>query len=142
MSDAKPAEKAPEKPESTRRKYRDDTWTDEQVEARRKQLSAEEVPAGHIKLTEVVGACRVEGIPVSKLIRATGGDRCMTPPLDPVFQVTYVGRTRYLKPETLTQGMKLLADPNFGATKRKPRKKAEPKAKSDVKVTKVTVKES
>lgn len=142
MSDAKPAEKATEKKESTRRKYRDDTWTDEQVEARRKKLSAEEVPAGFIKLTEVVNACRVEGIPVSKLVRVTGGDRCMNEPLDPVFQVTYVGRTRYMKPQALEKGMKLLADPNFAVTKRKPRKKAEPKAKTDVKVTKVTVKEA
>lgn len=114
-----------DKEKKERRKYRDDSWTDEQVEARRGELTVEEVPEGYVKLAEIGTACRAEGIPVSKLVRATGGDRGMNPPLDPVFQIVYHGRTRYLPPEILTKGMDLLRDPEFAKTKRKPRKKAE-----------------
>lgn len=111
-----------EEGESTRRQFRNDEWTEEQVAARKTELTVEEAPKGWVKLAEVSNACREAEIPVSKLVRATGGDRCMNDPIDPLFTVVYVGRTRYMKPQVLTTGMKKLADPEFMPTKR--RKKA------------------
>ena len=128
MSEEKAEKKA-------RRKYRDDTWTEEQVTAQRAKLTVEEVPAGWVKLAEISNLCRAEGIAVSKLVRSTGGDRGMNPPLDPVFQIKYVGHTRYLSGEVKTKGMKLLKDAEFAKTKRKPRAKKEGSEKAPVKKT-------
>lgn len=112
-----------EEGESTRRQFRNDEWTEEQVAARKAELTVEEAPKGWVKLADVSNACREAEIPVSKLVRATGGDRCMNDPIDPLFKVVYVGRTRYMAPNVLTTGMKKLADPEFMPTKR--RKKAD-----------------
>ncbi|KKL63440.1 hypothetical protein LCGC14_2175030, partial [marine sediment metagenome] len=114
------------KEKSTRRTYRDESWTEEQVKARRAELTREEVPEGYVKVSEVDAACRAAGIPVSKLVRAFGGDRGMSAPAHPLFAFVYVGRTRYLPGKVLTEGLEMLASPEFLKTvrKRKPKAKA------------------
>jgi hypothetical protein len=123
MTEAPVEQAQPEK--KARRKYRNETWTDEQVAARKAELSAEVAPEGWIKLSEVDKVCKVEKIPVSKLVRAIGGDRGMNPPLDPLFEVRFVGRTRYLHPDVMTKGLELLKSETFAKTARKPREKKE-----------------
>lgn len=96
-----------------------DGLSEEQIAARLAELQVEELPPGAVKLAEISTQCKKEGIPVSKLVRATGGDRAIDPPVDPVFQVMYLGRTRYLSGDVLTKGMELLRDPEFLRTRRK-----------------------
>jgi hypothetical protein len=113
------------KKESTRRTYRNDDWTEDQVKARRAELTVEEAPAGWVKVSEVSEACRAAKIPVSKFVRAFGGDRGMNPPAHKVFTFVYVGRTRYVAPEALTTGLEMLTNPEFLKTTRKKKAKAE-----------------
>ena len=113
------------KKESKRRTYRNDDWTEEEVKAQRAKLTVEVAPEGWIKVSEVGNACREEGIPVSKFVRAFGGDRGMSPPADPIFKFVYVGRTRYVSGRALTEGLKLLANPEFLKTTRKKKANAE-----------------
>src|SRR3989337_4048298 len=123
MSDeVKVTEKAEKK---TRRQYRNDGWTEEQVTARKAELTRTEVPEGWVKLAEVALKCRENQIPISKFVRAFGGDRGMAPVADPVFQFVYVGRTRYVPAEALTKGIQLLNDPNFLKTTRVRKPQAE-----------------
>lgn len=134
--EVKPEEVAEEKKASNRRKYRNDNWTDEQVQSRYEELAAEAIPQTDdgrpwVKLAEVGDAFRMAGIPVSRLVRATGGDRGMNPPVNNLWQVVYVGRTRYLHPDVLTEGIKAMQeDPTLATTPRKPREKKE-KAEGD-----------
>lgn len=129
-----------EKEKSTRRTYRNDDWTEEEVKARRAKLTVEEAPDGWIKVSEMAEACRENGIPISKFVRAFGGDRGMSPPADPVFAFVYVGRTRYVSGACLTKGLKLLADPTFLKTTRKKKEKAESGESGPVKGTKTAKK--
>lgn len=118
------ADESKVKEESKRRTYRNDDWTEAEVKARRAELTVEEAPDGWVKISEVSNACREAGIPVSKFVRAFGGDRGMGAPADPVFTFVYVGRTRYVSGEVLTKGMKLLQDPEFLKTTRKKKAKS------------------
>ncbi|HZX14056.1 MAG TPA: hypothetical protein VFF49_06620 [Thermodesulfobacteriota bacterium] len=108
-----------------RRQFRDESWTEEQVAARRVELTVAEVPAGYVKLADLSKRCQELSIPVSKMVRATGGDRGMNSPLHPIFQIVFVGRTRYLHGEVMTTGIDLLQSEEFGKTPRKPRAKKE-----------------
>lgn len=117
------AEATEQKEASKRRTYRNDEWTEEEVKARRAELTVEEAPDGWVKVSEVGNACREQGVAVSKFVRAFGGDRGMAPPADPVFAFVYVGRTRYVSGAALTKGMKLLQDPEFLKTTRKKKAK-------------------
>jgi len=116
-----------EKKPSNRRKYRNDAWTDEMVAARLAELTVEKIPVTEderpwVKMSEVDTAFKALGIPISRLVRATGGDRGMNPPASPLWQIVYVGHTRYLSPDTLTEGIsQMKSDPNFATTPRKPR---------------------
>lgn len=127
-------EKVKEAPkESNRRKYRDDSWTDEMVAARKVELTVEEVPEGYVKLADVAARYRLEKIPVSRLVTATGGDRCMKDPLHPDYKVVFVGRTRWMPPEALTSGLdRMKTDENFGRKRRK-KKADEDKETGEVK---------
>lgn len=133
---AEKPEVAEEKKASNRRKYRNDDWTDEQVQSRFAELTVEAVPQTDdgrpwVKLAEVANAFRTAGIPISRLVRATGGDRGMNPPVNPLWQIVYVGRTRYMNPDVLTTGIKAMQeDPALATTPRKPREKKE-KAEGD-----------
>lgn len=114
-----------QKEKAKRRTYRDDNWTEEQVKARRAELTVEEAPEGWVKVSEVALACREKKVPISKLVRAFGGDRGMNPVAAQIFQFVYVGRTRYMAGEVLTQGLTMLANPEFLKTVRKKKAKKE-----------------
>jgi hypothetical protein len=103
-------------------------WTKEMWQAKMATLKADEVPEGWVKLSEVADLCRKEGIPVTRLVRAVGGDRGMEDPIDPMFLVKYVGRARYLDPRvTSEEGLNILRDKYLGkpAPEKKPRAKKE-----------------
>src|SRR3989304_3359066 len=101
----------PEKPAEPKFGRIREGLTKEQILSVRQRLTRDEVPQGYVKMSEVGDAVKKANIPVSKLVRATGGDRGINPPADPVFQVTFVGRTRYLSPDVLTKGLELLKNP-------------------------------
>lgn len=135
--------KAEAKKASNRRKYRNDTWTDEQVAARKAELTVAEVPTDEhgawVKMSEVHTAFNVAGIPVSRLVRATGGDRGMGEPVAPLWKIVYVGRDRYLSAGTLTQGIEeMQKNPNLASTPRKPKA---PKAEGETGAVKGAKKE-
>ncbi len=114
-----------QKEKAKRRTYRNDDWTEAEVKARRAELTVEEAPEGWVKVSEVALACREAGVAISKLVRAFGGDRGMNPVAAPIFQFVYVGRTRYMAGEVLTEGLKMLANPEFLKTVRKKKAKTE-----------------
>ena len=120
--------KAEKKP-VVRREYRNDNWTSDEVAAKFAELSVKAIPEDNgkpwVKLADVGDACRVAGIAISRLVRATGGDRGMNPPADPLFQIVYFGRVRYVHPDVLTTGLTMLQKEGFASTPRKPRAKKE-----------------
>lgn len=130
------ADQVEPKEKSTRRTYRDDDWTEEEVQARRAELTVEEAPEGWVKVSDVGVACVDAGIAKSKLVRAFGGDRGMNQPAHPVFAFVYVGRTRWMSGEVLTTGLELLANPEFLKTTRKKKESAEGEETGAVKSTK------
>lgn len=70
----------------------------------RKSMSADEVPVSkdgreYVKVAVLNKICRREGIPVSRMVKAFGGDRCPDGPMHEKFQPIYVGRARYLHPD-------------------------------------------
>jgi hypothetical protein len=123
--------KESKKAKAPRRSYRNDDWTEEQVKARKAQLTLEEIPAGWVKISEVATTCRANGVPISKFVRAFGGDRGMQPVAHELFKFVYVGRTRYVAPEVLTQGIAMLKDPSFLKAARVRKPKAEKGEKAE-----------
>lgn len=106
----------------------DKDWTEKQIEARRVELTVEEVPPGFVKVAEVGTWCKEMNFPVARLVRAFGGDRGMGEPVTPLFQIVYVGRTRYISDKVMTDpGIAILDDKNLGKEppERKRKKKAE-----------------
>jgi hypothetical protein len=115
--------------------------TEEAVRERKAQLAAESPKEGHIKLSEVAAFLKESGIPVARLVRATGGDRAMNPPISPMFEVTFVGNTRYLSEDVLgEEGLAILSDRYLGQPQ--PEKKAkEPKPAKEKKAKKAAAEE-
>jgi hypothetical protein len=126
--EVKATEKVEKKP---RRQFRNPEWTEEQVAARKAALTVAEIPTGWVKVSEVGTAARTAGIPVSKLVRAFGGDRGMLEPTHQLFKFVYVGRTRYVSGQAMTEGIALLKDPNFMKTTRVRKPKAEKAEKAE-----------
>jgi hypothetical protein len=90
-------------------------WTKEKVAERMAILKRDVVPEGWVKLADVHKECVLREIPVARLVRAIGGDRGMSDPIDSRFQVIYVGRARYMDPFVMTDaGMLILADRHLG----------------------------
>ena len=119
-------EAAVEVKKSDRREFRNEAWTAAEVAARLQSLQVTEVPKtadgkSWIKISDLHLVCVMHEVPVSKMVKAIGGDRGMNPPLDPLFEVKYLGKTRYIHPDAQTKGIELLKDPNFAPTIRKPR---------------------
>jgi len=85
------------------------TCREHQGKIRKYARQAEVAPEGWIGMSVVCREFRDAGIPISKVVTAAGGDACTKPTLDPVFDVVYVGRRKYMHPEVLTKGMKLLS---------------------------------
>jgi hypothetical protein len=115
-----------EKKASNRRKFRNDAWTEEQVAAKKVELTVAAIPEGWVRLADVGNAFIAAGIAVSRLVRATGGDRGMLPPVSPEFKIVYFGRTRYMPAEVLTIGIeKMKKDATLAGTPRVKKVKAE-----------------
>jgi hypothetical protein len=90
-------------------------WTKEKVAEKMATLKKEEVPADWVKLAEVDKACRLNKIPVARMVRAIGGDRGMSDPVTKEWQVIYVGRSRYLSAWCLSEaGLNVLRDKYLG----------------------------
>lgn len=66
------------------------------------------VPAGYIRMSKVCEAAVKAGLTIRQVVKAAGGDAATQPVLDPVFQVVYVGRGKYMHPDVLTVGFDLL----------------------------------
>ncbi|HKZ42953.1 MAG TPA: DUF6011 domain-containing protein [Candidatus Hodarchaeales archaeon] len=122
-------------------------WTKETIAAKMTQLKRDTVPEGWVKLADVDKRCRLEGIPVARLVRAIGGDRGMKEPINENFAVIYVGRARYMSPYVLTpEGLNLLSDRYLGQPKPEPKvrvkkEKAEGEAAPKTKKAKASTKE-
>lgn len=84
---------------------RDERGFDETTLAElRASMSADEVPVTsdgreYIKVATLHRKLQREGIPVSRMVKAFGGDRTVDGPMHPKFQPVYVGRARYLHPD-------------------------------------------
>jgi hypothetical protein len=105
-------------------------WTKETVAAKMATLKRDAIPEGWVKLADVAAKCRAEGIPVTRLVRAVGGDRGMAEPASPIFSVIYVGRSRYLDPRVMKEeGLNLMRDKYLGkpAPEKKVKAPKEPK---------------
>jgi len=75
---------------------------------RRSAKEAEKVPENWVRMSKVCEAANKIGITTRAVVKASGGDACVGPLLDPIFQVIYVGRGKYMNPEVLTKGFDLL----------------------------------
>lgn len=62
----------------------------------RKSMSAEVPPEGWIKVAVLDKVCKRQGVPVSRMVKAIGGDRGLEPPLNEKFRVLYVHGVRYV----------------------------------------------
>jgi hypothetical protein len=78
-------------------------WTAEKLSVHRQQMSADKVDEDWISVPNMHKLCVENGIPVSSMVRAMGGDRAVDDPLDERFRPKYVGRTRYLNPWCATE---------------------------------------
>jgi hypothetical protein len=73
--------------------------------------TAEEVavaPEGWLRMSAVCRKAVEQGITISQVVNASGGDACTKPLLDPIFKVKYVGRGKWMNPEVVTKGFALL----------------------------------
>lgn len=64
----------------------------------RRKMTVDSVPDGWVKVASLHNICERENVPVSAMVRAFGGDRCLLPPLHPKFQIVYCGNARWLDP--------------------------------------------
>lgn len=79
------------------------------------------VPAKHIKLASLDRICKSKGIAISKMVAATGFDRCIEPPIHEWFQVTYVGRDRWVPEQAASpEGLKMIQNCNRKRGETKP----------------------
>ena len=79
-------------------------FDDASLAEHRKSMSADEVPTSkdgreYIKVAVLGNICRREGIPVSRLVKAFGGDRSIDGAMHDKFTPWYVGRARYVHPD-------------------------------------------
>jgi hypothetical protein len=79
-------------------------WTEADLREHRLGMSANDVPVAedgreYVKVAVLGRICRREGIPVSRLVKAFGKDRCIDGALHEKFQPVYVGRARYVHPD-------------------------------------------
>lgn len=79
-------------------------FTDATLLEHRQSMSADDVPVTedgreYVKVAVLGLVCRREGIPISRLVKAFGKDRCIDGAMHPKFQPVYVGRARYVHPD-------------------------------------------
>lgn len=89
------------------------------------ELTVDKVPEGWLGMSEIVKAAQGEGIKVSRVCTAMGGDRGTGEFWDPIFRIVYVGGRKFGSPEILTKGFELLKDPEYHKVARKGRPKKE-----------------
>lgn len=82
---------------------REQGWDSVRLTEHRASMTVSEVPttkAGEpwIKVAALDRKLKKMGVPISRMVRAMGGDRSIDPPLHPKFKPVYVGRARYLDP--------------------------------------------
>jgi len=89
-----------------------------------------------VKIAVVHRLCDKHNIPISRLVKAFGGDRGLDPVLHPAFAFVYVGRARYISPWcATTEGLAFLktlgqsGSPNPEAKTTKPVKSVKPATK-------------
>lgn len=73
--------------------------------------TAEEVPVAPdnwVRMSEVCRKAEEQGLKTSQVVRASGGDACTLPILDPVFKVAYVGKRKFMNPDVMTRGFAML----------------------------------
>lgn len=68
----------------------------------------EKAPEGWVRMSKVCDAAEKVGLTRGSVVVASGGDACTKPIADPVFQVIYVGRAKFLHPDALVKGIELL----------------------------------
>jgi hypothetical protein len=85
-------------------------------------------------MSEIVSKARDAGIKVSRICTAMGGDRGLSEPWDPIFQVKYVGGRKYGSPAILTEGFQKLLDPEFHKAVHAGRPKVDKAAKAEAAV--------
>lgn len=83
-------------------------WDARTLAEHRLSMSAGDVPTTedgqpYIKVAALHKLLVKKGIPVSRMVRAFGGDRALDPPLHPKFRVVYVGNARWLDPWCATE---------------------------------------
>jgi hypothetical protein len=66
------------------------------------------VPEGWLRMSLVCRKGVEAGLTISSIVKASGGDACTGPVMDPVFRVKYVGRGKFMDPAVVTKGFALL----------------------------------
>lgn len=93
----------------------------------RQSMSADDVPNAedgrpYVKVAVLGKICRRESIPVSRLVKAFGKDRCIDGAMHPKFQPVYVGRARYVHPDCAEEwGLNFMRAITGGRTNSKPK---------------------
>lgn len=85
-----------------------DTCRAHEGKIRSQAKESAEVPQGFLKMSDVCRKANEAGITTSALVTAAGGDAATKPVLDPVFEVVYVGKRKYMDPRVLIDGFALL----------------------------------
>jgi hypothetical protein len=92
--------------------------TKESLAQHRASMSASVVPDGYVKVASLHKILVREGIPVSHMVRAMGGDRGLLPAARPELVPIYVGNARWLNPWCASkEGLSYLRDYGTGSGK-------------------------
>ena len=107
----------------------------------RQRLTVADVPEGYIKLASLDRICKKEGIPISRMVRAIGGDRALSEPIREEFRPIYVGNARYVDGWCASEeGLDFLRNLS-GGSPRKAKKAAEVDELEELLASVVTVEE-
>jgi len=79
---------------------------------RQHALIQDTVPQGWIRMSVVCRKANEQGITTSALVNAAGGDACVKPLLNKVFEVVYVKSGKWMSPDVLTVGFAMLKNPD------------------------------
>lgn len=88
-------------------------WTVESWQKHLASMTRAAVPEGWLNMAVVCKKANEVGIKTSRLVAACGGDRAGDDLWNPVFEVVYVGGRKFLSPDVLTEGFKMLQDPLY-----------------------------
>lgn len=102
-------------------------FTNESLAEHRQSMSADDVPESedgrpYVKVAVLHKICVREGIPVSRMVKAFGGDRSIDGALHEKFTPVYVGRARYLHPDCADEwGLNFMRGLTGGRSNSKPK---------------------